>query len=277
MAQVTQFRQANQTLVSLAQRDLTDFWASLDTQRKPEASIAALLAFFPDLLTTYGSITAVLGADWYDTLRDVPGTPYRATPAPVVPTAAAEGSARWAVGPIFPSQRPTFTTDPATDEPMFAGYVPVAPDPDLALEKLLGATQRLVMKPGRDSIFTNAASDPVRVGVARIPSGPTTCRFCVMLASRGAVYPNERSAQFVVGRGSDRTGIGDNGEILSGGRGQGVKARGNQVLADRYHDNCDCVAITVRSRYDYPEGHDLDALLKLYAADEGINQPSRTP
>lgn len=247
---MAEYRQANQALVSLAQRDLADFWSALNLSGDPARVRDELLKFFPDLLQAYGDTAAVLGADWYDLLRDVP-TSSRAFDAVMAAPAAtdqAENAARWAIGPLF------------------------AEDPNGALSNLLGAAQRLVMQPGRDSVIASAALDPVRTGVARVPSGATTCRFCVMLASRGPVYRSSVSAELVVGRGSNRTGYDSTGKRLSGGIGGGVKARGKQPIASRFHDHCDCATVVIRSASDYPEGYDPAALYDIYQQGSGIGR-----
>lgn len=247
---MSEFRQANQALVTLAQRDLTDFWSALNLSGDPARVRDELLKFFPDLLQAYGDTAAVLGADWYDLLRDAPpsAASFAAVLAAPAPAEQAQESARWAVGPLF------------------------AENPDTALSQLLGVTQRLVMQPGRDSIWDSAAMDPVRTGIARVPSGVTTCKFCVMLASRGPIYQSQVNAEIVVGRGSSRTGYDTNGRRRTGGIGGGIKARGSQSIGKKFHDECDCTSVIVRSPSDYPEGYDPDALYDLYQQGTGIGR-----
>lgn len=130
------------------------------------------MAFFPELVTTYGDVSALLAADFYDMLRDVPpsSASFRAAFAQPVDPGKARGATRWAVGALFEENAELFTS------------------------QILGATQRLVAQRGRDTIFDNAGRDPVRTAVARIPSGTDTCTFCIMLASRGAAYTDLVSA-----------------------------------------------------------------------------------
>lgn len=248
-AQVAEFRAANQSLVTLAQRDLRDFWSVLDLT-KPDIARDALLELFPELLTSYGDASALLGADWYDMLRDAPPSAarFRAALASPPQTDQAQGALRWAVGPLF-------------DE-----------DVDLAFAQLMGATQRLVRQPGRDTIWDSAATDSYRTGVIRVPSGTTTCKFCVMLASRGPVYRSQVSAELVVGRGSTRTGYDASGRRLVGGIGGGVKPRGSRALGQTFHDNCDCESVVVRSPADYPSGYDPDHYLELYKQGSGVGR-----
>jgi hypothetical protein len=252
--QVEEFREANRALVTLAQSDLTDFWSALDTSGDPVRIRNLMLEFFPDLVQSYGDTAAVLGADWYDLLRDVPpsAASFNAVLAAPAVTEQAQASVRWAVGPLFDA------------------------DPDTALAQLLGSAQRLVLQPGRDTVWDAAAADPVRTGVARVPSGTDTCSFCIMLASRGPVYQSQVSAELVVGRGSNRTGYDANGARLSGGIGGGIKTRGNRDIGNKFHDSCDCVSVVIRSQADYPEGYDPDRYLEMYqqGAGEGRYAPA---
>lgn len=273
-AQVAEFRQANQALVSLAQRDLSEFWSALNLSSDPVRIREELLGFFPDLMQGYGDTAAVLGADWYDLLRDVPPSAksFQAVLASSADAEQAQSTVRWAVGPLFESTETIWETDPRTGLEVATGTRVVPANPDAALSRLFGATQRLVLQPGRDSIWDSAAADPVRTGVARVPSGVTTCKFCVMLASRGPVYRSQVNAEVVVGRGSNRTGYDATGKRLRGGIGGGVKQRGTREIGKKFHDDCDCVSVVIRSTADYPDGYDPDALYEIYQRGHGIGR-----
>lgn len=174
------------------------------------------MQFFPELVTTYGDVSALLATDFYDMLRDVPpsAASFRAAFAAPVDPSKAEGATRWAVGALFSEDVSLFTS------------------------QILGSTQRLVAQRGRDTIFDNAGRDPVRTGVARIPSGTDTCPFCLMTASRGAVYTDLVAA----------------GEM------------------NDFHDNCDCVPTVIRSNRDFPKGHDLKLFTDLYTSGLGTGR-----
>ena len=259
LAQISEIRDATTQLVSLAGRELDEFWDALYGTLSPEEFRDELLKFFPDLITTYGDTSGVLGADWYDQLRQaqrqgVSVAQFRAVIAMPAADEQSIGAAKWALGPTFDDQA----------------------DSILTLERLQGSLQRLVKQPFRDSIWFAAANDPVRTGVLRLPTGLVTCKFCVMLASRGAVYSERasgrNSAGGVVGRGSDRTGFDTSGRRLSGGIGGGVQARGAQALGNKYHDDCDCTPVIVQSPDDYPEGYDRSVFERLYADGSGIGR-----
>lgn len=203
--------------MELARNDLTTFWAALNVQGSPILVRDALLDFFPELILAYGDAAALLAADFYDELRDVPASAarFRAVLAASPGSAQARASARWGLGALFAAE----------------------PDPQQALRNLSGATQRLVLQAGRDTVFSAANRDPVPTGFARIPVG-VTCKFCTMVASRGFVYGSAAKA----------------GE------------------SNTWHDDCDCVIVPGRSSGDLPEGYDLQELERLYVTDSGIGR-----
>lgn len=90
------------------------------------------------------------------------------------------------------------------------------------------------------TMTSNGARDSRRPRFARIPQGPTTCPFCIMLASRGFDYVSAESAGKV-------------GEI------------------NRFHDNCDCKVVPQWGGESY-EGYDPDAYLDQYVQlmEEGV-------
>lgn len=258
-AQVSEVRSATNELVRLAGRDLEEFWRALYGALSPIEFRDELLKFFPDLATTYGDPAGVIGADWYDELRRVQRQgvtvdQFRAVIAMPAPDEQSIAAAKWALGPTFAEE----------------------PDGELSLSRLQEVLQRLVTQPFRDSIWYAAASDPVRTGVLRMPAGLVTCRFCVMLASRGPVYSYSASggstAGSTVGRGSDRSGFDASSNRLSGGIGGGIVSRGSQPLGNSYHDGCDCVPVIIQSPDDYPETYDQKHFQRLYAEGSGVGR-----
>jgi hypothetical protein len=63
------------------------------------------------------------------------------------------------------------------------------------LIRVAGALTKQVLAGGRMTIITGAQSDPVALGWGRVTSGDP-CTFCRMLASRGATYKTQESADF---------------------------------------------------------------------------------
>lgn len=203
-AHLAAFRQAQHDVTALAYHDLTVFWATLDPTN-PVAVVRALEAYLPDLINTYGEIGAAIAADFYDEVRADSGIrkAYSAVMGDAVPLEQIQASARWAAGPLF------------TPRPDFA---------EQTLNNVVSMTNRYVFAHGRRTLVTNVERDPARARFARVPSGQTTCAFCLMLASRGAVYATDEAA------------------------------------AHEFHDKCDCVPTPVWSASDYPEGYDPERL-----------------
>lgn len=91
-----------------------------------------------------------------------------------------------------------------------------------------GRVDYIARKSCGDAVVACAARDPLKPRFARVPQGGETCRFCLMLASRGAVYHSEDTAGAV----------------------------------DHYHANCDCKAVPDFG--DGIEGYDPDVLYSDY-------------
>lgn len=228
-----EFRTAQSTLVSLMQEQLRDVLSSFGPSSDPARVRDFLLSVFPEFMTGFGDTAAVLGADFYDMVRNVPvsaGTleTVFAQPAKVKQS---EGTVRWAVGSLF------------VGEPDWASFESL----------LLGASQRLVLQPARQTIDLMSMADARSGKVAAVgwsrnvhperAKSRKSCDFCIMLSGRGPVYRSQASAGAVVGRGSDRTGLDGAGNRLSGGVGGGIRARGDRELAAEFHDDCNCTTV----------------------------------
>lgn len=95
------------------------------------------------------------------------------------------------------------------------------------LRKLAG---QIVRHTARLTIENSAAADPTRPRYARVPSGPKTCAFCTMLASRGFAYSTEKTAG-----GED----------------------------EKYHDSCDCMIIPSWGKTNI-KGYDPNKYRQMY-------------
>lgn len=207
-ADIEQFRAANSQLSQLVRDALEAFFASLDLSR-PEAARDALLEFVPVLTQQYGDVAATLAADWYDELRAASGAAgrFRALTAAAVPSGAVEAKVRYLAGHLW------------------------TPTPEAMLGGLLTATDKYVKQPARNTVAANAKREGVRW--ARVPTGAKTCSWCLILASRDAVFHSKASA---------------------GGDG------------NRYHGDCDCVPTRIGKASDYPEGYLPDDHYAMYQA-----------
>jgi len=207
-AEIERFRVANSELSRRVQSELGAFFRSLNLA-KPEAVRDALLEFVPLLTEQYGAVAATLAADWYDELRASSGAAgrFRALTAASVPTDAVEAKVRYLAGHLW------------------------TPEPAAILGGLLTAADKYVKQPGRDTMASNAKREGVRW--ARVPTGKKTCSWCLILASRDAVYTSKQSA---------------------GGDG------------NKFHGACDCVATRIAKASDYPDGYLPDDYYAMYQA-----------
>lgn len=158
--------------------DLEAFFASLDLGR-PEAARDALLEYVPFLVATYGEQAASLAADWYDDVRADEGVPGRFRAAMDVPdeSEATEGLVRRAAGALF------------TDVPL------------AALPMIQGKAAQYAIEGARQTVMVSTMRDPRSSGWRRVTRSGA-CRFCRMLAGRGAVY-KESTAFFAAHGGAE--------------------------------------------------------------------------
>ena len=219
---IEQFRVQNAGLSKLVRDRLASFFGSLNLAN-PEAVRDALLEFVPLLVAEYGSVAESLALDFYDDLRAASGAAgrFRAiSGAAAIPPAAIEAKVRYLAGELWTAT------------------------PGAILSPLLGAVDKYVKQPGRNAIEFNAKREGVRF--ARVPQGAKTCSFCLVLASRDAIYLTKRSA--------------------------GDQGRG---LGDRFHGKCDCAVVRVAGKSDFIEGYLPDDYYSKYevAVDAAANDP----
>lgn len=178
--QAEEYRLSQARLTRLIRRDVDRFVLNLRRSPMPRA-LELLVEFLSALTDEYGPISATLAADYYESLRAVSvGTNFTARPTLPDLAERIDGTARWLVGEMI---------DPA-DVGKPAATLKVV---DAKPSALAGAAQKYVQEYGRRTIIDNVGRDETRPLWARVPAGET-CAFCLMLASRGAVYTSERDA-----------------------------------------------------------------------------------
>jgi hypothetical protein len=153
--------------------------------------------------------------------------------------AAAEEEARVALEALGPANLAQLTDQIGDDRP--AREVDAARDEahTRAGARQAAAAARMVQNGARGTVWSTAERDQRVVGYVRYSTTGTPCGWCAMLISRGPVYRSERSA------------------TLSGGA-------ASYDDGDKYHDNCNCIALPVFSREQF-ESSDLFALNRQYA------------
>lgn len=207
---VAAFRAAQRDVAALAYDEILAFWQTLDLS-DPVLAVRALEAFLPEVIRDYGDVGAAIAAEFYDDLRaQSPAirSAYAAVMGDAVPVDAVRASTRWAVGPLFGRGK--------------------VRTPEQALANVIQVANRFVLGSGRKTILTNVERDPARARYARVPSGETTCPFCLVLASRGPVYTSGNDA------------------------------------GHKFHGHCDCVPTPMWDGDELPEGYDPTALYGVY-------------
>lgn len=146
--------------------------------------IEALASVMP----AYTDAAAQAGADLYDAVREAAvGEAMGATAVSGYEPDATDGAVR------------AFVQDIVDGKPVEAFN-----------RKVLERVDRDIRVAENVSVAENAALDPLEPRYARVPTGPETCEWCVMLASRGFDFKSERSA---VGKykKKSRTGVASHG------------------------------------------------------------------
>ncbi len=123
--------------------------------------LAAWQEMYPVLIDPYIAASGALTAEWYRNLA--PDVPFAVEPLPQPDRSIFEGNARWAVTQLDP------------------------------VDALAGNAERQVFNVSRRTVAYNARREGVRYArVARLDA----CSWCRMLATRGAVYYSEDTAEF---------------------------------------------------------------------------------
>lgn len=198
-AQVDGLRAMLTGLSGQAKAALADALAGVDMRDFGQVRLV-LDVLWPDLVSTFGSASSAMGALMFEVMADELGVAPTLAPAGPVDIEAAMARMRWAVG-----ARSLGTLQTLLDE--------------------------LVKQPARETIADSAHASGG--AWARVPEGRNPCSFCLMLASRGAVYETSATAGGFGGR--------------------------------EYHGDCECHVAFVRGPEDFPEGYDPGGLSDLYA------------
>lgn len=158
--------------------------------QSPTEIRAALFAAVPLVVGDYSDAAASLALDWYEELRDASQPTRLFTPVPVMTVDEDRLAAMiaWATGSLHDLEKSLTRTLDAEAEKLVAQ----ATEESLAL--LLPEIQKDVAAGFRSTMVTNSDEDPDAVGWQRFARAGG-CKFCKMLADRGAVY-TEASVRF---------------------------------------------------------------------------------
>lgn len=161
-----EYRSALQVVTGAAVGDVLDALPGLSGS--PEQQRALLLDAVPSVVDYYSDAAAALGADSYMEARELAAVRSRFTAAVLVQdmTVKLRRGVAWAALPLFKE------------------------DKERAAARLSTVIQPAVARPFRDTVIGNRRRDPASIGWRRI-ARPGACRFCRMLADRGAVYKRD--------------------------------------------------------------------------------------
>lgn len=156
-------------------RQLAQVLPAADTS--DQFGFAQLAAYLWQLVHTFGRASGTLAVQQYAAARAEAGITSRFTPTPA-------GTA--------PLEQVTRTLGWATTAPT-KNSLPVTKE--VTDRRLLVAAERMVLDVGRQTIIDNTNRDRKAHSWARVTE-PAPCAFCALLATRGAVYRSEQSADF---------------------------------------------------------------------------------
>ncbi len=168
-ADIDRLRQGQAGIRALVERDLRAYLSTLDMSNV-QIVRSRLLKFVPDLVETYGEAAAAMAQDWYEEVREGLGLPghFRA----VAPSAEFWAQTREATEGTVRRVAETATSQAA------------------ALTALSSKAGKYAIGGSREAIRRSAFADPRASGWRRVTRG-ATCKFCRMLAGRGAVYRDD--------------------------------------------------------------------------------------
>lgn len=169
-ADFDRFVESQRGVRQLALRDLTAWWATVE-HLSPSEIKAAAAEMVPLIAHTYGEVSSLAAADFYEEARaaSVAKGRYAATLGNSDAISQAARQVGWASSPIFNG------------------------DSAAALDRLASVVDAAALQVGRDTVIHNSNRDPSRPRWARVAVGKT-CAFCIMVASRGAVYRSAETA-----------------------------------------------------------------------------------
>jgi len=162
----------------MALADLSPIW------RLPAIDVGqALFDAVPGVVQKWNLAAASVAADWYDELRDSAEVAGRFTAVvPDLGDQGAEALAGWGVEGL---------TVPLAGEPPASTDYP-ALNVGSAQSRVEGGLQKRLVNAANLTVTESADRDPRARGYMR-RTRPGACRFCVMVASRGAVYTKASS------------------------------------------------------------------------------------
>ena len=166
------YSQAQQAIAQRASQAIVNLWQRMIDPTHFNDGWNTLGPMTNGIIASHYEATAANAAQYYSSSRVTAGNDYLAVPGQA-PDHSYINHVTDAMGPgqfyhFLPDQEPETASSMASDA-------------------LRGASTRMVMMGGRDTVTNAAHSDPMARGWERVIE-PGACGFCAMLAGRGAVY-----------------------------------------------------------------------------------------
>lgn len=212
----TQTSQADQAkinagIAALAAAQTALLWPRVDWSH-PQAA-QAIKTVYGAIVSQFGQAAASRAAQFYDDVRAEQRLPSRFVAVPADATTQAQIDKMVDSAFFGNSDAPADTTS-------------ALPVEQRVPDRLDDSLQRLVLQPGRDTIVGNTKTDPVHPRWVRVPTGATTCAFCIMLASRDVAEIRGRTIDMK----------------YTSSKAAGIDGTG---IFNTYHKHCDCVAVPI--------------------------------
>ena len=173
-ASVVQYSNDISYVSRAAQKEINEFFALLDLSQ-PELVRDALLRFVPAIVDKYGTVAGRLACERYEALREEQvGGGYSAVSASLPTTDY--------IASVVRSQADQLWSD----------------DPSVMASTCGEIASRLIAQQARNTTMANVDQENSggrrRVRYCRVPTGPTTCAWCIMLAGLGWQYRSSATA-----------------------------------------------------------------------------------
>lgn len=175
-----QHRQAQLAIRAQALRDFASIWPIWNGD---EQSFQAFVSAAVVLVRAYRQISASAAAAYFDAFREAAAVEGTASPALAAAITEAQVTASLYVTGRD-GLRVALNAGQTAEEARQTVFV-----------RTSGTVTRHVLAAGRQTLIDSVQGDPQALGWARVTDGDP-CYFCLTLASRGAVYKTEQSADF---------------------------------------------------------------------------------
>lgn len=164
---------------------------------EPAQFRAALFAAAPLIVSEYAPGASTLALDWYEEIREEAAPRRLFTPTPRLNVTDEDVAAVVArtTEALRDFDRGDFEKEFAAEAEKFMAE---------SMRQIESEVQQAVANAFRDTVIENTKDDPDAVGWRRF-ARPEACKFCLMLAARGAVY-TEATARFAAHGANGRDG-----------------------------------------------------------------------